>query len=195
MKPLPFIWPVSLPFWLAYGLSFINELPHIRKTSATRVPQTDKGSMKVIVWTGMLAGISSFILAGAFRSAAMSNAIVPYIVGVALILSSTLLRRHCFAMLGDRFTFAVRATSDQLIVERGAYRHVRHPGYTAGLMLFAGIGLALANWASLAVCIVLPTLAYGYRISVEERLLQETLGAAYYEYMKRTRCRLIPYLF
>ena len=98
-------------------------------------------------------------------------------------------------MLGDRFTFAVRATSDQIVVERGAYRYVRHPAYTAGLMLFAGIGLALANWASLAVCIVLPAIAYGYRIIVEERLLVETLGQPYYKYMKRTRCRLIPYLF
>ena len=195
MKPLPFIWPISLPFWLAYGLSFANELPHIRKTSATRVPQTDRGSMHVIVWTGMLAGISAFFLAGAMRSAAMSNAVVPYIVGVVLMLCSTLLRRHCFTMLGDRFTFAVRATSDQLVVERGAYRYVRHPGYTAGLMLFAGIGLALANWASFAVCIILPAMAYGYRIAVEERLLRETLGASYYEYMKRTRSRLVPYLF
>jgi len=116
-----------------------------------------------------------------------------YFAGVGCIVGAGLLRRHCFRMLGERFTYDVRVAAAQPVVEHGAYRYVRHPSYTAGLLLFGGIGLALGNWLSLAISVVIPVLAYSYRIAVEERALVETLGPAYANYMKRTK-RLIPFL-
>jgi protein-S-isoprenylcysteine O-methyltransferase Ste14 len=96
-------------------------------------------------------------------------------------------------MLGSRFTYVVQAAPDQAVVERGAYKYVRHPSYTAGLLLYGGIGLALGNWVSLAFSLIPLALAYGYRIAVEERALVQTIGAPYAAYMKRTH-RLIPFV-
>jgi protein-S-isoprenylcysteine O-methyltransferase Ste14 len=128
-----------------------------------------------------------------FRTLTIVFARVPlYATGIASLVAGGWLRRHCFRMLGESFTYDVRVRDGQAIVERGAYRYVRHPSYTAGLLLFGGIGLALTNWLSLAATIVLPAAAYAYRISVEERALVETLGSPYVDYMKRTR-RLIPF--
>jgi len=115
------------------------------------------------------------------------------LAGVVLIAAGGVLRRHCFRMLGDSFTFRVRVASNQAIVDRGAYRYVRHPSYTAGLLLMSGIGLALGNWISLISVVVITAAGYVYRIHVEERALLATLGPAYADYMKRTR-RVIPFL-
>ena len=41
------------------------------------------------------------------------------------------------------------------------------------------------------MCLVLPLAGHAYRITVEERALQEHLGPAYAEYMQRT-WRLVP---
>jgi len=49
-----------------------------------------------------------------------------------------LLRRHCFRQLGASFTGDVRATPDQRIVTTGAYAVVRHPSYSAGILMNVG---------------------------------------------------------
>jgi protein-S-isoprenylcysteine O-methyltransferase Ste14 len=193
MMPLPYIWPVCIPFWLAYGWAYVAELRRVPGMRGSVVPEMDKGSLKVILWTIALANIGAFAFAGFLPSMAMTAVLPAYVAGILLIISGGLLRRHCFAMLGRRFTYAVNAMSDQMVVETGAYRFIRHPSYLAGLIKFAGIGLGLGNWASFALCMVLPALAYGYRISVEERALIQMIGPAYEDYMKRTS-RLIPFV-
>ena len=62
----------------------------------------------------------------------------------------------------------------------------RHPSYVAGLLLHAGIALALTNWGSLAIALLGAPPLFVYRIRVEERALLERLGAPYAAYMSRT---------
>jgi protein-S-isoprenylcysteine O-methyltransferase Ste14 len=71
---------------------------------------------------------------------------------------------------------------------------VRHPSYTAGAILFLGIGLALATWISLVVLMGTVSAAYGYRVGVEERALLETIGGPYRRYMSRTK-RFVSFVF
>jgi protein-S-isoprenylcysteine O-methyltransferase Ste14 len=115
-------------------------------------------------------------------------------VGIALIVAGALLRRHCWRMLGASFTGDVRASADQAVVNRGAYRLLRHPSYTGGTMLNAGVGIALGSWASALLLTVASLAVYMYRIAVEERALVAAIGEPYREFM-RTRKRLIPFLY
>jgi len=78
-------------------------------------------------------------------------------------------------------------------VNRGAYRYVRHPSYTAGIMMFLGIGIALESWLSALITFVSAAGVYVYRVSVEERALAESLGQPYVDYMKSRR-RFIPFI-
>src|SRR6266550_2805160 len=89
-----------------------------------------------------------------------------FLLGLVCLAAGGRLRRHCFRMLGDHFTYDVRIAHGQHVVESGAYRYIRHPSYTAGLLILTGIGLGLGNWLSVAVAIFLPVLAYWYRIAV-----------------------------
>jgi protein-S-isoprenylcysteine O-methyltransferase Ste14 len=96
-------------------------------------------------------------------------------------------------VLGEYFTGDVRAREGQPVITTGAYRFVRHPSYTAGLIMFAGIGLACANAISIAALLVIPFSIYLYRVSVQERALAEAIGEPYLAYM-RARKRFIPYV-
>ncbi len=96
-------------------------------------------------------------------------------------------------MLGKSFTGAVIVRTDQPVVEQGAYRYVRHPSYTAGLIMFLGIGLALGNWISITVLMAAVVIVYGYRVAVEERALVAVIGDPYRSYMSRTK-RFVPYI-
>ena len=51
-------------------------------------------------------------------------------------------------------------------------------------MVLIGVGLALGNWISLVVCVLIPLAAYVVRIRVEEGALEEALGDAYLRYEK-----------
>ena len=73
----------------------------------------------------------------------------------------------------------------------GPYRFVRHPSYAGLLLVFAGFGVALGDWLSLAACVALPLPALVWRIHVEEAELNRVLGEAYGSYQSHT-ARLIP---
>ena len=194
MIPLPFTWPALIPFWLAFYWTSIAELPFIRRDRVTAAARSDRWSLRVILVAGSIAMFLAFFFSTAFRQFSVVAARIPlYITGIAGIVAAGWLRRHCFRMLGASFTYDVRVHAGQVVVERGAYRFVRHPPYTAGMLLFGGIGAALTNWLSLAISIVLPAFAYAYRIRVEEEALVSTLGSPYVDYMRRTR-RLVPFL-
>ena len=151
--------------------------------------------MQVIVlgmWLGLLI---AFPIAFQRRFAITGTArVVAYWGGTALLFAGSLLRRHCWRMLGRYFTGNVQTVDRQPVIDKGAYAYVRHPSYTAGVMMFVGIGFALGNWLSVAVTFLSAAAVYTYRVRVEERALISALGAPYLEFM-RTRKRFVPYLF
>ncbi len=102
------------------------------------------------------------------------------------------LRFYAIRTLGKYFTVTVRTHQAQRVIETGPYRLVRHPSYSASLLTFAGMCLALANWLVL-VTIVFPVMGFAYRIRVEEAVLLDALGDDYRRYMRHTK-RLVPYL-
>jgi len=198
MRPLVFIWPQSLAFWIVYMWAFAPEFGIIRRASqASRgAPRSqDSRSMQVIIlgmWIGLFI---AFPIAFSPRFAITGPArLVAYWSGTALLVAGSLLRRHCWRMLGRYFTGNVQTVADQRVIDTGAYAYVRHPSYTAGVMMFTGIGFALGNWLSVAITFLSAALVYTYRVRVEERALVAALGAPYVEFMK-TRKRFVPFMF
>jgi protein-S-isoprenylcysteine O-methyltransferase Ste14 len=117
-----------------------------------------------------------------------------FALGIALLPLGMLLNAYAIRQLGRYFTVQVAVRPDQRVVQTGPYRLVRHPAYTGQLLAMLGVGLVFTNWASITVILLLTLTAYGYRIRVEEQILQHELGAPYVEYMSHTQ-RLIPFIF
>jgi len=80
------------------------------------------------------------------------------------------------------------------VVSSGPYRLLRHPSYTALLMVFLGMGLCMGNTLSIAAIMLSTGAALLYRMRIEENLLLSGLGEEYRAYMSRTK-RLIPGLY
>jgi protein-S-isoprenylcysteine O-methyltransferase Ste14 len=197
MTPLPFVWPYWPPFWAVGIWAFAPEFRIIRKARqpAAQADSPDAGSVRAIVVGGGIATLIAFPLAWvpALRVPAALNPAV-FVIGVATIVAGSLLRRHCWRLLGASFTGDVRARPNQPIITSGAYALVRHPSYTAGILMNVGMGLALGSWASTVVLALAAFAVYSYRIAVEERTLLAIVGEPYREFM-RTRRRLIPFIY
>ena len=196
MRPLPFVWPYALVFWSAYLWSFLPEWKVVRGgvEGAKSADSKDSGSIKVLLggmWIALMLGFGlSFVRAGAFPRGAQ---LPVFVIGVALMILGSTLRRWCFRTLGEYFTGDVKARADQPVIRAGPYSFVRHPSYTAGIMMFTGIGLALGSWFSFLLISIASIATYWYRVTIEERALLGTIGEPYASFMKE-RKRFIPYI-
>jgi protein-S-isoprenylcysteine O-methyltransferase Ste14 len=194
MKPLPYVWPYALVFWVVFFWAFWPEFAIVRSAKRNQTA-SDSKSLQVIILGQSIAFFASFPLAWVpSLQFPPADRFVVFYFGVAMLIAGSLLRRHCWRMLGSSFTGDVRARSDQRVVDRGAYRFLRHPAYTAGIILNAGVGVALGSWMSAALLAIASTAVYSYRIEVEERTLVAVIGEPYREFM-RSRKRLIPFLY
>ena len=70
-----------------------------------------------------------------------------------MIWAGIILRGWAIATLGRFFRRDVQVAADQAVVRSGPYAVIRHPAYTGNLLMYAGIGILLANWASLAALV------------------------------------------
>jgi protein-S-isoprenylcysteine O-methyltransferase Ste14 len=196
MRPLPFVWPYALVFWTVYVWAFLPEWKVVQggREGAKSAGSKDSGSLKVILggmWVALfLAYPLAFVSAWAFPKRWQ---LPLFVVGILLIVLGSMLRRYCWRTLGKYFTGDVKAMPDQPVITSGPYRWVRHPSYTAGMMMFIGIGLALGSWVSFVLLTIATIATYCYRVAVEERVLLETIGEPYASYMKQ-RKRFIPYI-
>jgi protein-S-isoprenylcysteine O-methyltransferase Ste14 len=84
----------------------------------------------------------------------------------------------------------VEIGKEQRVIDTGPYAFVRHPMYTAALLMFAATPLALGSYWALLLIIPL-TGVLAWRLSDEERFLIRNLPG-YAAYRQRTRYRLIP---
>jgi protein-S-isoprenylcysteine O-methyltransferase Ste14 len=197
MRPLPFVWPYWLVFVAVCIWAFLPEYRIVKKgrKAAANPDSLDAGSIKVIAFGGSLASAIAVPLAWVpFLRVPAAEQPLFFFIGVAIIIGASLLRRHCWRQLGASFTGDVRATADQRIVTTGAYSMLRHPSYTAGILMNLGTGVALGSWGSIVVLVLAGFAVYAYRIAVEEQVLLAAIGEPYREFM-RTRRRLIPYVY
>jgi protein-S-isoprenylcysteine O-methyltransferase Ste14 len=79
---------------------------------------------------------------------------------------------------------------NQRVTSSGPYRFIRHPAYSASILLWITTGLMLESWWA-----VLPGFLAGLTMIIrtiyEDRMLQAELPG-YVDYAKQVRYRLIP---
>jgi protein-S-isoprenylcysteine O-methyltransferase Ste14 len=187
-----FTFPFAIPFWLVFFFAFVREGRVIQGSFATTPSEQDAGTFRALVIGSPLALLAA-IAASFLPWLTIAWPGIAVVLGIVLLIAGAVLRRLCFNALGKSFTGTVIVAKDQMIVQNGPYRFVRHPSYTAALLMFIGIGLALCSWLSLALLFFAHCYLYGRRVAVEERALLDTLGAPYREYISRTR-RFIPFV-
>ncbi len=200
-RTLPLIYTTPAYTIAFVGVMVLTRVPEIVRASRWR-PQGDPTARRVdhgsfVVMSVVVGGgvIVACVLAAVWTAAA-----IPWVrtqvtlAGIVVIVLGAALRWWAIFTLGRYFTFEVAVRSTQSVVRSGPYRFMRHPSYTAILIMLLGVGMVLANWASLIVMLATGFIGLLYRVRVEERALADALGQPYVDYMRHTK-RFIPFIF
>ena len=87
----------------------------------------------------------------------------------------------------------IKVEDEQKVISTGLYSVVRHPMYTATIVLFLSMPLVLGSLVSFFIFLVYPILIAFRAVKEEQFLMKELPG--YNEYLKKVKYRLIPFIW
>ncbi len=185
-----FICVLFIPIFIA-GVVMMIKNPELLKN---RLKSKEKESeQSLVVKLSGLMFIAGFILAGLdFRfgwfplpKGVSIGAAVVFLLGY--ILYAEVMRENSY------LSRVIEVQDNQKVIDNGLYGVIRHPMYSATLLLFLAIPLILGSLISFAVFLIYPFLI-AKRIKNEEMLLEKELDG-YSEYKKKVKYRLIPFIW
>lgn len=187
--------------WMFMGILFIPMLfagivmmfknPELLKKRLNAKEQQSEQNL-VIKLSGLMFVIG-FVIAGLnFR---FQWIILPDWVswaGVAIFLFSYLLYAEVLRE-NTYLSRTVEVQDGQKVIDSGLYGIVRHPMYSATIILFLSMPLVLGSIISFAIFLTYP-LIIAKRIRNEEAVLEENLDG-YIEYKKKVKYKMIPFIW
>ena len=137
--------------------------------------------------------LSGFIIAGLdFRFGWYTLPKVTVIIAtvvflIAYILYAEVLRENTY------LSRTIEVQDNQKVIDTGLYGIVRHPMYSATLLLFLSMPIVLGSIYSFIIFLTYP-LIIAKRIKSEEAFLEKELSG-YSEYKQKVKYRLIPFIW
>lgn len=113
--------------------------------------------------------------------------------GVAIALVGFALLQWAQVTLGRSWSDTPRMMKEQALITSGPYQFIRHPIYTAFILILGSTLFISSNWLIGLTWAGMTVLDIVSRIGFEESLMLEYFGEQYREYMKKTG-RLLPRL-
>lgn len=153
----------------------------------------DRGSLWILILS-ISAGYWLSFMTAATKTGRIYNWNLMIVIGLSLAATGLFLRIKSIMTLGRHFTYTVKKITDHKLIRTGLYKHIRHPGYLAQLIIFLGIAISLSNWISILLMMIPVTAAFLNRIKVEEKFMLLQMGQEYAGYMQKTK-KLIPRVY
>jgi protein-S-isoprenylcysteine O-methyltransferase len=188
--------PLTGLFWAACAVMVVPEMLGSFLQRERQAARQKDGGTEGVLLTGIIGSqILAWNIAPRWTGGRIGADQAAFLlVGTVLILLGVVLRWYAIRVLGRFFTRNVAIRQDHEIVRAGPYRYVRHPSYSGYLLSVLGLGVALDNWAALAILLGLNFAVFAYRMQVEEAALAAAFGPAYEAYRHATK-RVIPLLY
>ena len=148
---------------------------------------------QLVVKLSGLMFIAGFVLAGLdFRFGWLPLPGAVRIVGAAVflfayVLYAEVLRENTY------LSRTIEVQKDQKVIDTGLYGIVRHPMYSATVLLFLAMPLVLGSLVSFVIFLTYPVLIAA-RIRSEEVFLEKELPG-YREYKQKVKYRLLPFVW
>jgi protein-S-isoprenylcysteine O-methyltransferase Ste14 len=187
--------------WLLMGILFIPMfvagivmmIKNPKLLSIRLNAKEKEDEQKTVVKLSGLMFIAGFVLAGLdFRFGWLPLPPWVSVIGAVLFLAAyaiyaEVLRENTY------LSRTIEVQEGQKVISTGLYGIVRHPMYSATLLLFTSMPIVLGS-----VIAIIPFLFYpliiGKRIINEEKVLSEGLEG-YIDYKKKVKYRLIPFIW
>ncbi len=185
-----FMGVLFVPMFIAGIVMMIKNPELLRKRLCAK--EKEKEQSLVVKLSGLMF-IAGFVLAG--LGVRFNWYILPFgvVIGacttflIAYILYADVLRENTY------LSRTIEVQESQEVISTGLYGIVRHPMYSATLLLFLSIPLVLGSVYAFAVFLAYPFIIIK-RIKNEEELLTKELKG-YSEYKKKVKYRLIPFIW
>jgi len=167
---------------------------HSKPEDATLKKREEGLVSKIAGLLGMIGFLS--VLAFAINPSWLGFADLPFPVwlrwlGVGIALTGFALLQWAQSTLGKSWSDTPRMMKEQTLITSGPYRTVRHPIYTAFILILGSTLFISSNWLIGLCWAGMTILEVVSRIGFEEALMLEYFGNQYREYMKKTG-RLLP---
>ena len=179
-----------VPMFFA-GLVMYAKAPDLLR-SRLRAKETQSEQKDVIKYSGLMF-LAAFIIAGLnyrFQWIMMPRAVVW--IGVVIFLLAYCLFGEVLRE-NQYLSRVIEVQEDQTVVDTGLYGIVRHPMYTATVLLFLSMPLVLNSLISFIIMLAyIPIIVK--RIRNEEDVLETELKG-YKEYKQKVKYRLIPFIW
>ena len=179
-----------VPMFFA-GLVMYAKAPDLLR-SRLRAKETQSEQKDVIKYSGLMF-LAAFIIAGLnyrFQWIMMPRAVVW--IGVVIFLLAYCLFGEVLRE-NQYLSRVIEVQEDQTVVDTGLYGIVRHPMYTATVLLFLSMPLVLNSLISFIIMLAyIPIIVK--RIKNEEEILEQELKG-YKEYKQKVKYRLIPFIW
>jgi len=154
--------------------------------------EKEKTQKKIVLITSIIF-LSAFIISGLDYRFQWST--VPFLVVVisaiivltGYILFFIVMRQNSYA------SRVIEIQEKQKVIDSGLYSIVRHPMYSAAILMFMFMPLVLGSFYALIPLIIFP-FQMGMRLKNEEIILEKGLDG-YIEYKKKVRYKIIPFLW
>ena len=161
---------------------------------ASRLDAKEKrGKQSIVVKLSGLMFLCGFIVAGLGMRFDWYMLPMPVsIIGatlfiIAYILYAEVLRENTY------LSRTIEVQEGQKVIDTGLYGIVRHPMYSATLLLFLSMPIVLGSVWSFLIFMVYPFIIAA-RLKDEEKFLEEELEG-YREYKEKVKYRLIPFIW
>lgn len=118
---------------------------------------------------------------------------VRYWIAVFLIVAGMLFSVWARVTLGRNWSARVTIKDGHELIERGPYRHIRHPIYTGMLIALLGTGLAAGRLYG-ALAFVIAAVSLGRKARLEERWMMREFADRYAQYCRRSWA-LVPWVY
>jgi protein-S-isoprenylcysteine O-methyltransferase Ste14 len=177
---------------------YIIRVRYARRSRRTPIARTARGARENILLTISLTGLGILPLVYVATSVPRfaNQTFHPALawVGLVFAVAALVLFYLTHRALGRNWSVSLDVRESHELVTEGIYRNVRHPMYSAFWLWAVAQALLLPNWVGgVAGLIGFGTLFFG-RVSCEERLMVESFGQEYRDYMSRT-ARIIPKIY
>jgi len=148
---------------------------------------------KLVVGLSALMFICGFVISGFDFRFGWSQLPLWVMIAAAVVMLLSYLMLAEVMRENAYLSRTVEVQEGQKVVDTGLYGIVRHPMYSATVVMFLMMPLVLGSLAALPVFLIYPILIV-IRILNEEKVLQAGLDG-YAEYTQKVRYRLIPFIW
>ena len=180
----------EIAYWSAIVIEMVIRAPINKKRKQEKMSEQNVSTQEKVILFLLLIGM--FILPLIYSASTwldFANYSLPAWagwLGVALIAGALFVFWRAHADLGLNWSPSLEIREKHELITKGIYGVIRHPMYASQWLWVIAQPLLLQNWIAGLVNFLIFIPFYMLRVQAEEKMMIDTFGDEYREYMKRT---------